>query len=277
MSQILELYFNRNQASSAFETACFKPSNKREFAVGELFLFGEIRNMPEKGPRILNRFLQFIQQNYYSLQPNQPEPPKADILKRTLERANEFLVEIPQKEGFNLGGNLSFVALSLGPDLVLKVSRLTGVKVYLLRDGQVTNVADSLPGAANNLFSNVLEGQTKEGDKILVFNKELSAIFETEKILHILSNLSAMGGIKKIIKKHKKALKEAMGACLIILVKKEKPFYWPSLSVPEHNPLFQFFQKTLPSSPRLKSIILKILISIAALAILLPLGYFIFR
>ncbi|MCX6790728.1 MAG: hypothetical protein NTV62_00860, partial [Candidatus Gribaldobacteria bacterium] len=199
------------------------------------------------------------------------------IFQKTVEKANEFLLETPKKEGFNLGGNLSFSALALGGDLSLVATRLTSVKMFLLRDGQITALGDNFPPTTNNLFANTLEGQTKENDKIIIFNKELAGIFEIEKVLSLVAGLNTLKDIKKLIKKKQKALKEAVGSCLIILVKKESYHQLPQIKLSDNNPLFKLFQKILPQSPTLKLIVLKIIISLAVLAILLPLGYFLFH
>lgn len=295
MSQILELYFNAKQGAasngSVFETVGFKPSTAQEAGLGDFFVFAELRNMPEKARDFLPRLINLLQRGYYDIVQVKTAQ---DALKNSLDRVNSFLAEIPKKEGFNLGGNLNLLVVSVAPDLIMRLARVGTCKAFLLRDSQIFNVADNLPASRNNLFSNIVESQFKDLDKLILLNRELVAAFEKENILRDLAQVEQLKEIKHLISQRKKILQQVTGASLMVLAKSEKRFFLPAIIKPkpqesgmaglasfsnklENNFVFRFFQKILPQSPKLKSIIFKILVSLAALIILLPLGWFLFR
>ena len=295
MSQILELYFNtRDKASEngIFGTACFKAASKAEEKAGSLFCYGEVRNMPSKGAELLERIIYFSQKIYYDYHESSHA---LERFKFVIERLNIFLLEVPKKENFSWGGNLNLAILSIDQNLWLTASRAGNVKIFILRGGAILNMGDNLPSSAGGVFANSLDGQAEKGDLILVFNKELQLVFEQEKLLNILALSVSLKQVKKAISSKKKILRENKGCCLVILVQAEKKLWWPRWPKKpavatrglaylrsasgriEGNPLSSYLKNTLPASPKLSNIIWRIIISLALLALLLPLGYLIFK
>lgn len=276
MNKILELYFNNYKKDEIVfcENFCFTASRKKENARGGLYLAGEIRHLRGKCQKFLAILAEIIQKEYYQSDFEKP----SDCLKSSLQKANLWLSNVLKKEGVNLQGNLGFNVLALTANKELIFAKLGNLKTILSRDEEIFNLGDKIvQGGAK--FSNIIEGTLLAGDKIFIFSKDVFLLLEKERLLKRLAQAKKIKEIKKIFSGIKKQLKQFSGLGLIIFVKNQK-MHLPSLlslKISEKNLAFRFLEKILPQSPRSKSIVKKILICLLVLAILLPLGWLLFR
>ena len=97
----------------------------------------------------------------------------------------------------------------------------------LLTNNEVFDLSRSLSqeGLAFQYFSNVIEGEIKPQDKLLLLTQDIFEVFDEEEMLRWLLPARSTGDIKKIFQQKKPALRQAVGACLIVRAKKKSR--WP--------------------------------------------------
>ncbi len=284
--KFFEFHFNpkTKKKDAIFDTFCFVPQTKIEESSGCLYLIGELKNVLSKTENFLADIAEIIKEEHYKL----PRRSAQDSFRESLEKANEFLALQIRKENVGWLGNLNFAVISLTPDFLINLSKVGGLKVLLLREGEVFNIGENLTiqSSAVKTFPNLIEGELNEGDKILMVTEEAFEVFKNEGIMQNLASAKKAKEIKKIFKEKKKILRKTFGACLLILPEKKRVIEKvpkkgaPLLNIqkiPFLTPLFKFPAKILPRSFVLREKLKKSLIALLILTILLFLGYLIFK
>lgn len=282
--RFFEFYFNpkNKKADTIFDSFCFVPETKFERNLGYLYLVGELKNVLPKTQEILTELAEIIKREYYKLSQREA----SESFKEGLVKANEFLASEIRKENTVWLGNLKFAAVSLAPNFLINFSKVGGLKILLLREGEVFDIGERVSLAASPVkpFPNVVEGNLTEKDKILVVTEDIFEVFDKEGIFQDLLEVKKPRQIKKIFKEKKKILKEILGVCLLIIpgkkgkaVKKIQTVNnWRSkISIPVSS--LKFFQRIFPQSFILREKLKKALIALLILIILLLLGYLIFK
>lgn len=293
MSKVFEFHFNptfaRKKQGILFDTFCFSPETRLEAKLGYLYLLGEIKNFSSKDENLLSLASQTIKNGYY--QSGKTE--LSESFKTALSQANEFLSSQTSRENGSCLDNLNFAVLSLTPDFLLRVSKTGNVKILVFTQGEVLNVGENINVASpgGKIFSNMAEGKLQRGNKILVLTDNLFPIFEQEKILERLTKIKKAKEIKKLLKQKKNVLREAVGAALLIFVKKQrrKLFFPVSKKQELRSPLLRRTKASVKSSlaklpqkilAQEHSSLLKIkktLFPLLVLVLLLLLGFLLFR
>ncbi|RLC36539.1 MAG: hypothetical protein DRH33_06850 [Candidatus Nealsonbacteria bacterium] len=282
--KFLEFHFNPKLAKKKdiiFDTFCFVPEKKEEKNLGYLYLIGQLRNILPKTKGILVNLAEIIKNEYYKF----PDRKASESFKESLEKANEFLAQEVRKENVSWLGNLNFGVISLTPDFSINLSKVGNLKILLLRDGEIFNIAESInfESSPTKIFPNFVKGKVSQGDKILMTTPEVFQVFDQEGVFQNLAKAKKSREIKKIFKEKKKSLKEISGASLLIIPPK-KGILAKNVSFPKipklsflSKSLTSLSQKIFPHSLLLQEKIKKSVIALLILLILLLLGWLIFR
>lgn len=307
--KILELYFanKRTKHSLISKTFSFSPSKSQETPLGNLYLLGEIKilepeksgffgflpdfifrrgqlkevkNRASKSYKFLQKTADLIQNEYYGCGKSKP----ADCLNSALQKTNVWLSNTQQKNNV-VWQNLNFAVVAISPELQMVASQIGSPKIVVVSKDEVSDISATLSQTTAK-FPAVAEGKIEKNDLLIIFSYDLIKFLQKENILDDILNAPSLSAIRKIFKarKNKKLFKKTAGSGLVILAKKDlSPVFQKTfnslnpLEISEKNAAFRFFAKIMPQSPALPRVVKKIITSLIVLAILLPLGWLLFR
>jgi len=266
--QIFEFHFNpKLNDNLIFDSFCYEPENIYERKMGSLYMAGLLRNVLPKNLHFLERLQKLIKENYYLRTISTPEK----SLKESLKEANEFLEGVVKRGDVSWLGNLNFAVISL-KDFKLNFTKVGGIKIFLLRRGQVTDIDKKLrfqdiEPYPLKVFPNLVSGKLAENDLILVLTKEVSEFFQTEGILNEIVKFGRFSQreFKEILKEKREMLSHVSGICLAIVLTREVflskkeailPQVKEEFSLKEvFSPIFKFVKRlkkpVLPKIPKI--------------------------
>jgi len=299
--QSFEFFFNPNSPHKVYDTFCFEPEDKKEKKLGNLYMAGELENSLPQKRHLLSSLADIIRKEYYKNFDDSPE----ESLKKSLEKANEFLSFQVKNNNVDWLGNLDFVVLTIDSSCSLNLAKVGNLRIFILRSDEILDMGQAAGlqemVSPSKIFQNIITGNLDQGNKILITIKEIADLLEKEKVLEDLTKVEEKG-IKRIFKINRKLFENLFGFCLIISLTSKKrrlsrisfskirfPFLStraiarggderssstrliPELSERQRGAEMNFVHRL--SKERLK----KSLISILILAILLLLGFFLFK
>lgn len=190
-------------------------------AMGEIFALIEILSpwfpTAQIGKLIINNFAKF----YYG------GGSTSDLVnfENSLKHINEDLAQITQEGETDWIGNLNGILASIvGSNLHLAPSGR--IDAFIFRDGKVNHLTYGLSEASQShplkTFSNVISGELKNHDKILITNKELFNHLSLESIRQIITINSPSSAALQITKLLKKARTRNVNLIIINLILKEE-------------------------------------------------------
>jgi len=231
--QIFELHFNpKIKEDRFFDSFVYLPENSLEKNLGALYILGEITNAIPANSSFLKNLSETIKKSYYSVSLRSPDK----SLRESLKKGNEFLSEEVKKDNTSWLGNLNFAVLSL-KDYNLSFSCTGNIKILLMRGGTINEISknlktDEIEPYPLKIFFNIVSGQLIENDIILVLTKDIFNLFKEKGILQKISQAEQLNekSLKEIIPSNLIDKEEnAVGACLIIALKKSKKELSPYL------------------------------------------------
>ena len=269
-----QLFFNPNSGDKVYDTFCFEPENRKEEKLGNLYMAG----VTNKNSLILSPLAENIKNEYYK----NYEDSSIQSLKKSLKKANEFLLSEREKNKVGWLDNLNFTIIAVDSNFHINFVKIGKLKTFILRKDEILNIGGQEEQInSNNIFQNIITGGLMQGNKILILNQDISDLLEKDNILERLAKCS-IKSINPIFKSKKEVLKNLFGFCLLIVLgpKKRKlikisfpRINFPKISFPKMNLLS--LDKLIPS--QIKTKVKEGLISILILIILLILGYFLFK
>lgn len=190
-------------------------------SMGEIFSLVEIlspwHQSAQIGQMIVNNFIA----EYYQ------DGSTSDLVnfEASLKRVNENLAKITENGETEWIGNLNGILAAVVDDNIL-VAPTGKIEAYLFRDGKVNHLTE---GAAENVeihplktFSNVISGQLKSRDKILIANRSLFDYLALESVRQIVTlNAPSTAGLQ-IVKLLKKSKAKNVNLVIIGLLDKEE-------------------------------------------------------
>lgn len=190
-------------------------------AMGEIFALIEILSpwfpTAQIGKLIINNFAKF----YYG------GGSTSDLVnfENSLKHINEDLAQITQEGETEWIGNLNGILASIvGSNLHLAPSGR--IDAFIFRDGKVNHLTYGLSETSQNhplkTFSNVISGELKNHDKILITNKEVFNHLSLESIRQIITINSPSSAALQIAKLFKKARTRNVNLIIINLILKEE-------------------------------------------------------
>jgi len=284
--QSFEFLFNPDSPYAVYDTFCFEPEDKKEKKLGNLYMAGELENSLPQKRHLLSSLADIIRKEYYKNFDDSPE----ESLKKSLEKANEFLSFQVKNNNVDWLGNLDFVVLTIDSSCSLNLAKVGNLRIFILRSDEILDMGQAAGlqemVSPSKIFQNIITGNLDQGNKILITIKEIADLLEKEKVLEDLTKVEEKG-IKRIFKINRKLFENLFGFCLIISLTSKKrrlsrisfsKIRFPFLSTratarggDERSSSTRLIPEL--SKERLK----KSLISILILAILLLLGFFLFK
>jgi len=269
-----QFFFNPNSGDKVYDTFCFEPENKKEEKLGNLYMAGATN----KGNLVLSLLAENIKDEYYKNYEDSP----IESLKKSLEKANEFLLSERVKNEVGWLDNLNFTVIAVDLDYHINFVKIGKLKTFILREDEILNIGTREEKInSNNIFQNIITANLMQGNKILTLNQDISDLFEKDNTLERLTKCSVKS-INPIFKSKRELLKNAFGFSLLIALSPNKRklirvsfprINFPKISFPKIN--FSFLDRLIPL--QIKERIKKSLISILILIILLILGSLLFR
>jgi len=264
-----QLFFNPDSGDKVYDTFCFEPGNRKEEKLGNLYMAGATN----KNNPVLSSLAENIKNEYYKNYENS----SIESLKKSLGKANEFLLSERIKNKVGWLDNLDFTILTVSPDYHINFVKIGKLKTFILREDEILNIGEQKEQTnSNNIFQNIITANLMPENKILISNQDISDLFEKDNILERLVKCS-LKSINPIFKSNKELLKNAFGFCLLIVLSPKKRRFI-KISVPKINfpKIYSpFLDRLIPS--QIETRVKKGLISILILIILLILGSFLFR
>lgn len=269
-----EFFFNPDSSDKVYNTFCFEPENRKEEKLGNLYMAG----ITNKDSPILLPLAENIKNEYYK----NYQDSSIESLRKSLEKANEFLLSERAKNKVGWLDNLDFTVLAIDPNYHINFVKIGKLKAFILKEDEILNIGTQEEQVnSNNIFQNIITGNLMLENKILILNQDILDLFEKDNILERLTKCS-IKSINPIFKSRKEFLKNAFGFCLLIVLTPKKrrliKISFPKINFPKvYFPkiCFSFFSRLIPL--QMKERIKRSLISILILIILLILGSFLFR
>ncbi len=268
--QIFELHFNpKVKKDYFFDTFIYRPEKSSEKRLGGLYALGEVKSSLPQDLRLLNDLSENVKKNFYS---SLTETPEASLTK-SLGTANSFLSREIQNNNVHWMGNLGFAVLSV-KDIDLSFTKTGGVKILLVRGGNIINMGENLEKQEIEpyplkVFFSVVSGKLEQGDLIMVITEDIYNFLLKRGLVSRLADKGSRTeeeDIKEILpsslfKKGEGA--DTAGALLLIALKKEikkesrttilfqnqKDFSWQAVFEPLLKP-FKKLKKKMPKNIR---------------------------
>src|SRR3990170_3106879 len=221
--QIFELHFGKkNKNEVIFDAFCYVPEHFHEKRLGSLFVVSELKNPLPQTSKLTDRIFQAIKTRFYTLSVNS----SSSALAEGLKKANEYLTEEVRKENVAWLGNLSLAVVSIN-NFEINFTKFGALKIILARDGQVTEISQSLELEEFDpyplkVFGKTLNGRLNPEDKIIIFNHEVFDFFSAQGLLKEISDHADFSekALKEILQSHSQELALISGICLLISLSK---------------------------------------------------------
>jgi hypothetical protein len=268
-----QFYFNPNSGDRIYDTFCFEPENKKEEKLGNLYMAG----MTDKNSSTLPFLAEKIKNEYYK----NNESSQNDNFKKSLQKANEFLLSQKKENKVGWLDDLDFVILTISSNFHMNFVKIGKLKTFVLKSDEIFNIGTEREQTnSDNLFQNIITGELLEENKVLITNENIFNLLEKNSILERLTKCS-IKSINPIFNSQKELLKNIFGFCLLTVLTPNKRklirFYlphvnFPKISFPKTN--YSFSDKLIPLKIKIR--LKKSFISILILIILLILGSLLF-
>jgi hypothetical protein len=271
--KIFQFYFNPKKKGLLLESFCYSPNGRNEEEFGNLYIVGEVKNVPRYRKDLLKELASVIKKEYYD--PEERNLGKA--FQNSLDKANVFLEE--NSESFS---EVSMAVFSLTPGFSSLFSKTGNLKTFVFREGQMFDVEnDSLKKEG---FSSVAQGGLEKGDIMLFLTEELFNRFWEENLFKEMGLIKKPRELKKLFKEKSDMFRELFGLLVVVFVRKElinwnRIFKMPNIEIRMPRTVFfeeKISKKILPQSPDLRQSIKKGFKYFLILIIILLLGYLIF-
>lgn len=174
-------------------------------SMGEIFALVEMLSpwfpTAQVGQMVINNFAKYYYQG--------ESTSDLDNFENSLKKINEDLAQITQNGETDWIGNLNgLICVIVGNSM--HITSTGQVESYMLRDGKINHLTEGMTGPSEphplKTFTNVISGELKSQDKIIISNKELYNHLSLESIRQIVSLNSpstAAMQLSKLLKKEK--------------------------------------------------------------------------
>ncbi|MDD5750835.1 MAG: hypothetical protein PHU56_04330, partial [Candidatus Pacebacteria bacterium] len=237
MTKVLEYHFNppfrrnsqvpvwlkKKNQNYYFDGLCFKPAGLREKPLGLLCLLAEMADTDPEETAIISGLVKIIQREYYRF--FYPNP--TDCFKWALEQGNRFLSRQIKNNNVNWLSKLNFAAFAIRPNLSINLAKINDPAILLFTNGEIFDLAQSLTqeSAPFKSFSNTIEGEVQNNDKILILSRKLFETFDEEEMFRWLLSAKSQRAAKDVFKQKKDTLRHSFGVCLLVRAKgQSNPF-----------------------------------------------------
>jgi len=190
-SEGLNLYFHeivyqdpKSKKNSVCGVFSYEAANIEDMQLGNLYIVGEISNIPKKQYRnsdfLLNLLVSAIKREFYS----NYQRTTLEALESALQSANIYLNDFTKKGHTAWIGNLHLACLVFSRNNI-HIGKTGNMIIQLFRSGIISNIDQSIITAIqsdpNKTFSDIASGKIEKKDKILIATNNLSEVLSTQK------------------------------------------------------------------------------------------------
>ncbi len=218
-----ELVAAPKETKGAFcDTFVYEPENIQEQALGNLYIVGGISNkLANNSSYLVNLLASIVKKDYYA----NPKRNPFEALESALHKANMTLADFTESGNTSWIGNLDMV-VAVWQDKILHFSLAGKIKVYLLRNNEITDIGQNLLKSETKphpfkTFANIASGSLEEGDKIIFATPAIAHEFSSGTLKNIFSIETSEGALKKIEDFFRKEKNKENLGMLTLEIKKE--------------------------------------------------------
>lgn len=220
-TNIKEIVYSDEEEKSFCDIFVYEPENIEEKTLGNLYIVGEVVNLPENSSYIVNLLASIIKKEFYS----NKKRSTVESLEASLNKANTTLSEITEQGNVAWIGNLNMTCAA-HRDKQLHLSQTGKIKTFLIRNGQIKDIgmninSDDKPHPFRT-FANIASGELEMNDLVLFATPGFFNTLSTEKI----RQMSALKNFDEISNAIQNAVdrenKKIMLAALLVNIENKK-------------------------------------------------------
>lgn len=180
-TNIKEIVFSNEEEKSFCDIFVYEPENIEEKLLGNLYIIGEVVNLPENSSYIVNLLASIIKKEFYS----NKKRSTLESLEASLNKANSTLSEITERGNVAWIGNLNMTCAA-HRHRELHLSQTGKIKTLLARNGQIKDIGKNINSEEKphpfRTFANIASGELEINDLVLFATPGLFDILSMEKI-----------------------------------------------------------------------------------------------
>lgn len=180
-TNIKEIVFSDEEEKSFCDIFVYEPENIEEKSLGNLYIVGEVVNLPDNSSYIVNLLASIIKKEFYS----NKKRSTLESLEASLNKVNSTLSDITEQGNVDWIGNLNMTCAA-HCQKELHLSQTGKIKSLLIRNGQITDIGKGISSENNphpfKTFSNIASGELEINDLILIATPGFFNVLSTEKI-----------------------------------------------------------------------------------------------
>lgn len=178
--EVREIVYSQDDEKSFGDVFVYEPENVEEQNLGNLFIVGELKDLPRNCSYIMNILASKIKKEFYSNTKRTAE----ESLEAGLSEANKTLADLAEQGNGEYVSKLSMVCGTYrGSKLFL--SQIGKIRSLLMRGGQIVEIVkeDSRKSISpKRAFNNIASGELSDGDLVMFATGGLFNVFSTEQL-----------------------------------------------------------------------------------------------
>jgi hypothetical protein len=185
--EIREVVYSQDDEKSFGDIFVYEPENIEEQNLGNLFIVGELKDLPRNSSYVVNLIASKIKKEFYSNTKRSAE----ESLESALSTANQTFSELADQGSSEYIGKLSMICGTYRENKFY-LSQVGKIKSLLVRGGQIIEIIkeeDSKPASPKRAFNNIASGELAEGDVVIFGTSGLFNIYSLEKLRQMASSL----------------------------------------------------------------------------------------
>ncbi|MFA7169777.1 MAG: hypothetical protein WC178_02895 [Candidatus Paceibacterota bacterium] len=186
--EIREIVYSQDDEKSFGDIFVYEPENIEEQNLGNLFIIGELKNLPRNCSYIINLLASKIKKEFYSDTKRTSE----ESLEAALSVANKTLSEIADQGNGEYIGKLSMICGTYRGNRFY-LSQVGKIKSLLMRNGQLLEIIKEDTNrniSPKRVFNDIASGELSDGDLVLFATLGLLNIFSLEELKQLGTSLN---------------------------------------------------------------------------------------
>lgn len=178
--EVREIVYSQDDEKSFGDVFIYEPENIEEQNLGNLFIVGELKDLPRNCSYIMNVLASKIKKEFYSNTKRTAE----ESLEAGLAEANKTLADLAEQGNGEYVSKLSMVCGTYHGSRFF-LSQIGKIRSLLLRGGQIVEIVkeDGRKSVSpKRAFNNIASGELSDGDMVMFASSGLFNIFSTEQL-----------------------------------------------------------------------------------------------
>jgi len=218
--EIKEIVYSQDEEKSFGDVFVYEPENVEEQNLGNLFIVGELKDLPKNCSYIMNVLASKIKKEFYANTKRTAE----ESLEAGLSEANKTLADLAEQGNGEYVSKLSMICGTYHGNKFY-LSQIGKIKSLLVRGEQIMEIVKengSKRVSAKRAFNNIASGELADGDLIIFATGGLFNIFSLEQLRQLGSSMKLDELSAKLQEDIEEADSETVSALLIEIEGEEK-------------------------------------------------------